>query len=76
LFFFLYSKDIEENMTEETQQSTETSVATQQSDQHVSNTTSEASKTKEGKKEKCRPMTKVSFFIKKKHIFYIHRFIA
>ncbi|XP_011501641.1 PREDICTED: regulator of nonsense transcripts 3A [Ceratosolen solmsi marchali] len=46
-------------MTEETQQSTETSVTTQQTDQNITNVASESSKIKEGKKEKCRPMTKV-----------------
>ncbi|OXU30196.1 hypothetical protein TSAR_008933, partial [Trichomalopsis sarcophagae] len=47
------------NMTEESQQSTETSTTIQQTDQNASNTTTEIGKTKEGKKEKCRPMTKV-----------------
>lgn len=52
-------------MTEEKQKSPEattTATTTQPADQNVANTT-ETTKVKEGgKKEKCRPMTKVSFF--------------
>lgn len=50
-------------MTEEMQHSTETqSVATRQTDL-AANIAPEVAKVKEGKREKCRPMTKVSFFI-------------
>ncbi|XP_058801801.1 regulator of nonsense transcripts 3A isoform X2 [Phymastichus coffea] len=46
-------------MTEETQQASETQIITQQTDQCVVNVTTEVVKAKDGKKEKCRPMTKV-----------------
>lgn len=48
-------------MTEESQQSSEkTTTTTQPTDQNVGNST-ETIKVKDVRKEKCRPMTKVSF---------------
>lgn len=58
-FYYIWTK-FNEKMTEETQQSPEATTTAQPSEQNVGST-AETNKVKEVKKEKCRPMTKVSF---------------